>query len=90
MKPINGKVRLGNPNGFGDYQNKKWEKIKENSKLSKENLQAMDIICNARKEDLTFQKIADKLNRLEYTTRYGKSFYPSQIQRLFKRCEEVS
>ena len=48
----------------------------------------MDIICSARKEGMTFQQIADKLNNLQYTTRRGKKFNPIQVQRLFKRCEE--
>jgi len=86
MKPINGKVRLGNPFGFGDYQNLGVKKIKENSRTNKANVQAMDIICSARKEGITFQQIANKLNRLEYSTRYGKMFNPIQVQRLFKRC----
>jgi len=87
MKPINGVVRLGNPNGFGMHQKKGVEKIKENARNNKANIQAMDIICNARKEGLTFQKIADKLNKLQYKTRRGKSFNPIQVQRLDNHCE---
>jgi len=87
MTPINGKVRLGNPNGFGDYQKLGVQKIKENALNDKANIQAMDIICSARNEGLTFQQIADKLNNLQYTTRRGKQFNPIQVQRLYKRCE---
>ena len=88
MKPINGKVRLGNPNGFGTYQKLGVEKIKENARNDKSNIQALDIICGARKEGMTFQQIADKLNKLQYTTRRDKQFYATQVQRLFKRCED--
>jgi DNA invertase Pin-like site-specific DNA recombinase len=88
MKPVNGEVRLGNPNGFGDYQKLGIKKIKENSLNDIANIQAMDIICSARKEGMTFQQIADKLNKLQYKTRRGKEFNPIQVQRLFKRCEE--
>ncbi|WP_415374219.1 recombinase family protein [Patiriisocius sp. Uisw_017] len=88
MTPIDGKVRLGNPNGFGEYQKLGVEKIKENAHNNKNNIQAMDIICSARKEGMTFQAIADKLNKLQYTTRRGKQFNPIQVQRLFKKCEE--
>ena len=87
MKPINGKVRLGNPNGFSKFQKLGVKKIKENALLNKANLHAMDIICGARKEGITFQQIADKLNKLQYTTRRGKQFNPIQVQRLFKRCD---
>ena len=87
MKPIKGVVRLGNPNGFGEHQKKGVEKIKENARNNKANIQAMDIICSVRKEGLTFQQIADKLNKLQYKTRRGKEFNPIQVQRLFKLCE---
>jgi DNA invertase Pin-like site-specific DNA recombinase len=87
MTPIDGKVRLGNPNGFGEYQKLGVQKIKENARNNKNNIQAMDIICSARKEGMTFQAIADKLNKLQYTTRRGKQFNPIQVQRLFKKCE---
>jgi len=89
MKPVNGKVRLGNPLGFGKYQKLGVEKIKENAKNNKANIQAMDIICTARKEGMTFQQIADKLNNLQYKTRRGKEFKPIQVQRLFKRCDDT-
>ncbi|MCR8667952.1 recombinase family protein [Aestuariibaculum sp. M13] len=88
MTPINGEVRLGNPNGFGEFQKLGVEKIKENARNNKNNIQAMDIICSARKEGMTFQAIADKLNKLQYTTRKGKQFNPIQVHRLFKKCED--
>jgi DNA invertase Pin-like site-specific DNA recombinase len=88
MTPIDGEVRLGNPNGFGEYQKLGVKKIKENARKNKNNIQAMDIICSARKEGMTFQKIADKLNKLQYTTRRGKKFNPIQVQRLYTRCQD--
>jgi len=88
MTPIDGQVRLGNPNGFGEYQKLGVQKIKENALNNKNNIQAMDVICSARKEGMTFQAIADKLNKLQYTTRRGKQFKPIQVQRLYKKCED--
>lgn len=38
MKPINGKMRLGNPNGFIDYQKLGVEKIKKNALTNKANI----------------------------------------------------
>jgi DNA invertase Pin-like site-specific DNA recombinase len=90
MQPIDGVVRLGNPNGFSNYQKLGVEKIKENAKNNKANLQAMDIICSARNEGLTYQQIAVKLNHLQYTTRYNKKFNPIQVQRLFNKCETAN
>jgi DNA invertase Pin-like site-specific DNA recombinase len=80
--------RLGNPNGFGKYQKLGVEKIKSNSLKNKANLQAMDIICDARLKKMTYQQIADKLNKLQYTTRNNKMFYPIQVQRLAMRCDD--
>jgi hypothetical protein len=80
--------KLGNPNGFGEYQKLGVSKIKLNAQLNKANVQAMDIVCSSRAKGMTFQQIADKLNQLQYTTRYGKPFNPIQVQRLYKRCNQ--
>lgn len=90
MTPVNGEYRLGNPNGFGKYQKKGVEKIKENAYNNKNNIQAMDIVVNSRKEGMSFQSIADKLNRLQYTTRKGKRFHATQAYRLFNRFQKRS
>jgi DNA invertase Pin-like site-specific DNA recombinase len=87
MKPVNGKYRLGNPKGFGDFQRLGVMKIKELAATNKSNIQAMDIICSARKQNMTLQQIADKLNSLQYVTRHGKSFSPTQVSRLLLKCE---
>lgn len=82
-----GIYRLGSPVGFGDgIQAKGVEAIKANAASNKANIQAMDIICSARKDGATYQAITDKLNTLGYTTRYGKAFNPTQVQRLFNKC----
>jgi DNA invertase Pin-like site-specific DNA recombinase len=86
MKPVNGTYRLGNPNGFGDYQKLGVQKIKELALTNKSNIQAMDVVCNARKQNLTLQQIANKLNELQYTTRNGKNFTPTQVHRLLTKC----
>jgi hypothetical protein len=87
MKPdVNGVYRLGNPIGFNlANQIKGVAAIKANAAANKANIQAMDIICGHVKM-VTYQAITDKLNGLGYTTRYGKSFNPIQVQRLFSKC----
>jgi DNA invertase Pin-like site-specific DNA recombinase len=87
MKPVNGAYRLGNPNGFGEHQKLGVQRIKELAATNKANIQAMDIICSARKQRLTLQQIADKLNALQYTTRNGKQFTPTQVSRLLQKCQ---
>lgn len=62
------RLHYGTKNGEADITNKN-------------NIQAMDIICNARKLSSTLQQIADKLNQLQYTTKsqdetiYGSSTF---------------
>lgn len=87
MKPVKGRVRLGNPNGFGENQKLGVQKIKENAENNKANIQAKHIICYQRKAGLTYQAIADMLNELKYTTRKGKAFNPIQVQRLYQKCD---
>jgi DNA invertase Pin-like site-specific DNA recombinase len=86
MKPVNGAYRLGNPNGFGEHQKLGVQRIKELAASNKANIQALDIICSARKQRLTLQQIAHKLNALQYTTRNGKQFTPTQVSRLLQKC----
>lgn len=43
------------PLQFGDFQKLGAEKIRFNALNNKENLQAMDIICDARIKGMTFQ-----------------------------------
>lgn len=86
MKPVNGQYRLGNPNGFGEYQKLGVQRIKELAATNKANIQAMDIICSARKQNLTLHQIANKLNSLQYVTSRGKQFTPTQVHRLLEKC----
>ncbi len=83
MKPIKGFYRLGNPNGFGVHQKKGVAKIKANSKSNVSNLQATSIIVSEREKGRSYQAIADKLNGLHYTTRYGKKYSSMSVLRLF-------
>lgn len=88
MQPDNdGNYRLGNPNGFIEkYQILGAEQSRINAEKDITNNQAKEIICDKRKQGLTFQAIADHLNKFKHKTRYGNEFNPIQVQRLFKRC----
>lgn len=88
MKPVGGKYRLGNPNGFGGSQNMGVEAIKKKARNNKANKQAMAIICEAKKNGQTFQQIADNLNRLDYRTSRGNIFFASSVRQLYVRCED--
>ena len=82
-------VKLGN-NGYGAPIEMRQKAIETNKRLSREaieNIQAMDIICRCRKDGMTLNEIADKLNSLHYKTRRGKKFVPTTVDRLFKRFQ---
>jgi hypothetical protein len=53
--------RLGNPIGFNLANQIKVAAIKANAAANKANIQAMDIICGARKDGATYQAITDKV-----------------------------
>lgn len=88
MRPINGVFRLGNPNGFGSNQKLGPEAVRKKAKNNKANKQAMAIISEDKKNGCTFQKIADKLNMLEYRTSRGNMFYANTVRLLYLRCED--
>jgi DNA invertase Pin-like site-specific DNA recombinase len=88
MKPIAGKYRLGSPQGFGSNQKLGPEAVRKKAKNNKANKQAMAIISEDKKNGYTFQKIADKLNKLEYRTSRGNMFYANTVRLLYLRCED--
>ncbi len=46
------------------------------------NVQAAELIRLYRREGLTYQAIADRLNQMSFRTRRGKSFLAMSVQRL--------
>ncbi len=82
--------KLGSTTGFTDEMRKKAAVVNAKSAIdSKENKQAMHVICGERKAGKTLQEIADKLNTLEYKTRRGKAFSKTTVNRLFARCASL-
>lgn len=61
--------------------------IKENARNNKINIQALAMIELLRKDGLSYQGIADRLNKLQYKTSRGKSFEAITVQRLFKKID---
>ena len=85
---LTGSKKLGN-NGYGAPEWMRQKAIESNKRLAreaKENIQAMDIICRCRKDGMTLNEIAEKLNGLHYKTRRGGEFVPTTVSRLLKRC----
>jgi len=61
------------------------ETIKANAKNNDRNRQASAIIISLRKNGLSFQKIADKLNELNFKTRNNKDFTSMGVKILWDR-----
>ena len=85
MKGCNGTYRLGNPNGWGEYQKMGAIARRKKAEDNQNNIQATEIIINYRTQGLSFRQIVDKLNSLKYKTSKGNYFSVSQVYKLHKR-----
>lgn len=78
--------KLGNLNNLTAKGRKQGVKaIKENARNNKNNIQALAMIRLLRKEGLSYQAIADRLNELQHRTRKDKLFEAMTVQRLFTK-----
>lgn len=62
--------------------------VSENARLDVNNIQALAMIELLRKDKMTYQAIADRLNQLQFKTRRGSKFQPITVQRLYERSKE--
>lgn len=82
-------VKLGNPTNFTQEVMKQGiEAHKANARGNDKNRQATAVIVSCREKDMTYQQIADHLNELNFTTRYGCKFDATAVKRLFDRAQE--
>ena len=74
---------LGKPQNFTNEGRMKGAlENKKNADSHIRNIQAKDKAKDLKEKGLTLTAIAEKLNKLEYKTRRGKSFRPTTIKRL--------
>lgn len=79
--------KLGSPQNLNlEARQKGHAAIKANALNNKENKQATAIATQMRKAGATLQSIADHLNKLDYKTRTGKNFVPTNIMLLLNRA----
>jgi DNA invertase Pin-like site-specific DNA recombinase len=77
-------VKLGKPENLtAEARLKALEQIRFNAVNHTNNLQAAEMIKHLRKEGLTYQQIASRLNGLGYRTRYDRSFRSMTVKRLW-------
>jgi len=79
-------VKLGKPENLTiEAREKGKEAIRINSRANDSNRQAQAIIISCREKGMKFRQIADHLNELNFKTRYGCSYHPMTVKRLFEQ-----
>lgn len=94
---LGAKRRRGEPLGNVDNLTDKGRKkavaaIREYARTNKNNLQALELIMDKRKQGWTYQKIADRLNKLNHKTSTDGMFKAITVRKLLERSatwEEV-
>ncbi len=75
--------KLGSPKNLTDEARKKGQ---ERNRIlafeNKHNRQAREVVMRCRESKMTYLEIANYLNDLGYTTRFGNSFRPTTVMRL--------
>lgn len=61
--------------------------IKRNAQENDRNRQAKAIISGCRTKNMTYREIAEYLNNLHFSTRYGKLFHATTVMRLYVKNE---
>lgn len=77
---------LGNPKNLTNEARAKGLKaIKDNALNNDRNRQAQSIIVSCKEKGMSYRKIADYLNELNFKTRYGNQFLAPTVLQLYNR-----
>ena len=80
-------LKLGNPSNLtSEARAKGREKHQQNAALNMNNQRAAAYASELRNKGMTLQKIADRLNELDYKTSRNGQFYPATIENLLRRA----
>jgi DNA invertase Pin-like site-specific DNA recombinase len=78
--------QIGGTNNLTDADRRKaWASISRNARTDEDSIKAFHFIEAKRREGLSYQAIADQLNKFKYRTRKGKKFHPAQVRKLYIR-----
>ena len=79
-------LKLGNPSNLNNEARAKGVvAIKENALMNDRNRQALSVILSCKEKGMTYRKIADYLNNLNFKTRYGNQFLAATVFQLYNR-----
>jgi DNA invertase Pin-like site-specific DNA recombinase len=79
-------VELGTPKNLDSNARAKGvQKIRENATNNDRNRQAQSVILSCKEKGMSYRKIADYLNQLNFKTRYGNEFMASTVHQLYSR-----
>ena len=79
---------LGNPKNLNDDARAKGLKvIKENAVNNDRNRQALTVIASCKEKGMSYRKIAEYLNGLNFKTRHGNDFMAPTVHQLFNRFQ---
>lgn len=77
-------IALGNPKNLNDNARAKGlDAIKKNAIANDNNRQAKSIINSCREKGMSYRKIAEHLNELNFKTRYGNMFLGPTVYQLY-------
>jgi len=77
---------LGNPQNLTDTgRQRAWAVIRSKAKNNDNNRRATMLICEYKKQGMTLQEIADKLNNNGFKSSKGKPFHKTTVMRIYKR-----
>lgn len=79
-------IKLGNPKNLtNEARAKGLQAIKDNALNNDRNRQAQSIIASCKEKGMSYRKIADYLNELNFKTRYGNQFLAPTVLQLYNR-----
>lgn len=79
-------IKLGNPKNLtNEARAKGLQAIKDNALNNDRNRQAQSIIVSCKEKGMSYRKIADYLNELNFKTRYGNQFLAPTVLQLYNR-----
>jgi len=82
---------LGNPENLTEEARQKGVKVRqEKARTNKNNLQATELICLYRQNEVSYSQIVKKLNDADYKTSRGGIFSKSSVKMLFDRAMKVA